>query len=124
MLTFGFCKACNRALSTGAKKLIPLTVLPSTARGLVNRVKGTHTSGEVVQRGKVFQVTAVAAEQDLAQVDQAVDRLLDRREFRVARAVTVFHLAVVLEEGHVVGVVSIRSTMPNLSYILIDALPK
>ena len=37
MLTLGFCKACNRALSTGAKKLIPCTVLPSTSRGLDRR---------------------------------------------------------------------------------------
>ena len=37
MLTRGFCRACNRALSPGAKKLIPLTVLPSTSRGLVRR---------------------------------------------------------------------------------------
>ena len=49
------------------------------------------------------EIAPVAAQQDLAQVDQAVDRLLDRREFPGRRAVAVFHLSVVLEERHVVG---------------------
>ena len=37
MLTPGFCRACSRALSPGSKKLMPLTVVPSTSRGLVRR---------------------------------------------------------------------------------------
>jgi hypothetical protein len=65
--------------------------------------KGSHTSGDVVQRGKVFQIPAIAAQHDLAQVYQAVDGLLDRGEAPRWWSVPVFHLAVVLEERHVIG---------------------
>src|SRR5271169_6131519 len=37
MLTRGLCSACSKALSTGSKKLIPLTVFCWTVRGLVSR---------------------------------------------------------------------------------------
>src|SRR5580698_4407709 len=57
---------------------------------------------EVVQGGEVSKITPVAAQQYLAQVDQAVDGLLDRSEFPGWRAVPVFHLSVVLEKGHIV----------------------
>jgi hypothetical protein len=53
--------------------------------------EGAHTSGEVVQRGQVSEIAPVAAKQYLAQVDQAVDGLLDRRDAPVRRPVAVFH---------------------------------
>ena len=56
----------------------------------------------VVQAGQERQVALVAAQQDLAQVDQAVDRLLQRRQLARGRRALVFHLAVVLEKAHVV----------------------
>src|SRR5215469_671533 len=49
------------------------------------------------------QIAPVAAEQYLTQVDQAVDRLLHRRDFARRRPLAVFHPAVVLEERDVVG---------------------
>jgi hypothetical protein len=63
----------------------------------------TIAGGKVVECAEVFEVAAVTAEQDLAQVDQAVDGLSERGD--LARLVTppMFHLAVVLEEGNVVG---------------------
>src|SRR3954469_22342250 len=92
MLTLGFCRACNRALSTGAKKLIPCTVLPSTSRGLVRR-PSTRTPAE----------KSSSAKQDLAQVDQAVDRFFHRCQLPGRGAGAVFHPSVVLEERHIVG---------------------
>ena len=65
--------------------------------------KGTHSSGDVVQRREVFQIPAVATQHDLAQVDQALDGLLDRSDVPGRRVIPVFHLAVVLEKRHVVG---------------------
>ena len=49
-------------------------------------VERANPGGEVVQRGEVSEIAPVAAEQDLAQVDQAVDGLLDRCEFPGRRA--------------------------------------
>jgi hypothetical protein len=66
-------------------------------------VERADTGREVVQRRQMLQVAAITAEQDLAQVDQAVDAFLDRCEIAGWRALPVFHLPVVLEEGHVVG---------------------
>ena len=80
MLTRGFCRACSKALSTGSKKLMPLTVLLLDGARLGEPVEGTDAGGEVVERGEMRQIAAVAAEQDLTQVDQAVDGLLDGGE--------------------------------------------
>src|SRR6266403_1512562 len=71
--------------------------------GLGKAVEGPDTGGEVIERGEMRQVAAVAGEQDLAQVDQAVDGLLDGGQRPRGRSLPMFHLAVVLEEGHVVG---------------------
>src|SRR3984893_6647009 len=65
-------------------------------------VEGTDTGREVVERCEVRQVAAVAAEQDLTEVDEAVDGLLDGGEDPSRRPLPMFHLAVVLEKGDVV----------------------
>src|SRR5579885_2976780 len=52
--------------------------------------------------GEELQVPAIASEEDLAQIDEAVYRLLQRGEVASGAAFAVFHLAVVLEKGHVV----------------------
>src|SRR5579883_647041 len=65
-------------------------------------VQRPNAGAVIVDGGKELEVAAVAAEQDLAQVDQAVDRLLQRGEFAGAATFAMFHLAVVLEKGHVV----------------------
>jgi hypothetical protein len=51
----------------------------------------------------VGEVAAVTAKQYLAQVDQAVDGLLDGCEGAGRRTLAVFHLPVVFEKGHIVG---------------------
>src|SRR3954471_679518 len=103
MLTFGFCKARSRAFSSGLKKLMPLMVLPSHARGRGEAVERSHACRGVVEGGEVREVAAVGAEENPAQVDEAVDGFLDWGEAARRRALAMFHLAVVLEEGHVVG---------------------
>src|SRR3984893_13049272 len=65
-------------------------------------VEGTDTGREVVERCEGRQVAAVAAEQDLTEVEQAVDGLLDGGEDPRRRSPPMFHLAVVLEKGDVV----------------------
>ena len=71
--------------------------------------------GEVVETGEVFEVAAVAAQQDMGEGGEAVDVLLDGSEGVACRALLMFYLAVVLESGDVVVVVSMRRTRPNLS---------
>jgi hypothetical protein len=53
--------------------------------------------------GEVSQISSVAAKENRTQIDQAVDELLDWCEFPGGWPLAVFHLAGVLEEGHVVG---------------------
>ena len=110
MLTPGFCRACSRALSPGSKKLMPLTVVPSTSRGLVRRpmartpVEKWHAPRRRSCPARTGERdSAVAAEQNRAQVDQAVDGLLDRREATGRRPAAVFYRSVALGERHVVG---------------------
>ena len=76
----------------------PLNRLAVHLARLGQAAEGAHTGGEVVQRGQVSEIATVAAKQYLAQVDQAVDGLLDRRDAPGRRPVAVFHLSVVLEE--------------------------
>jgi hypothetical protein len=63
---------------------------------------GFDAGRDIVEGREVREVAAVAAEQDVTKVDQAVDRLLDRGQRPGGRPLPMFHLAVVLEEGHVV----------------------
>jgi len=60
-------------------------------------------AGSILDGREELQVAPIAGEQNLAQVDEAVDRLLQGSEFPSAVPITVFHLAVVLEEGDIVG---------------------
>jgi hypothetical protein len=52
--------------------------------------KRTNPGREVVQSGEVGEIAPVTVEQDLTQIDQAVDALLDRSQRAGRRAVTVF----------------------------------
>ena len=61
------------------------------------------TGGEIVECGKGFQVAVVTAKQNLAQVDEAADRLLEGGDFVGFVMIPMFHLAVVSEEGNVMG---------------------
>ena len=70
---------------------------------------------EVVQTGEVFEVAAVAAEQDVTEVDEAVDVLFDGSKGVACWTVPMFYLAVVLEAETSLVVVSMRRTRANLS---------
>src|SRR5215469_14787878 len=66
-------------------------------------VEGPDADREVVQTGEVFQVAAVAAEQDVTEVGEAIDALFDGSKGVACWTVPMFYLAVVLERGDVVG---------------------
>src|SRR6267142_1474754 len=120
------------ALSTGSKKLIPLRVFCCDGARLGEPVEGTDTGREVVERCEVRQIAAVAAEHDLTQVNQAVDGLLDGGEDPRRRPLPMFHprlrggrlLRWCLKKATSLIVISMRSTQPYLSYILIEELAK
>jgi len=66
-------------------------------------VEGADAGREVVQTGEVFEVAAVATEDDVTEVSQAVDVLFDGSEGVAWSTVLMFYLSVVLESGDVVG---------------------
>src|ERR1019366_1871604 len=61
----------------------PLDGLVLDLARLGQPVEGADACGEVVERGQMGEIAPVAPEQDLAQVDQAVDGLLARGQFAV-----------------------------------------
>ena len=71
--------------------------------GLGNAAEQTLAAAVVVERGEKLEVTTVAAEQDFAQIDEATDGLFQGCEFAGGVPTAMFRLAVVLEQGHVVG---------------------
>ncbi len=87
-------------------------------------VEGVHPGGEIVERGEMGEVAPVAGQQDLAKVDQAVDGFLEEAMARVAGPSRCSTFRWRLKKDTSSVVVSIRRMQPNLSYILIEALPK
>ena len=79
-----------------------MMTLPRCAR-LGETVERSDASREVVQTGEVFEIAAVATKQDRMEVVEAVDGLFDGSEGMGCRALPMFHLAVVLESGDLVG---------------------
>jgi len=71
--------------------------------GLGQTVERSDASREVVQTGEVFEVAAVASEQDVTEVGEAVDVLFDGSEGVACWTLLMFYLSVVLEGGDVVG---------------------
>ena len=71
--------------------------------GLAQPYQVPRPSGEILQRREELQVPAITGSEDLTQVEEAVDGLLQWRYFPGDVAVFVFHLAVMLEKGYVVG---------------------
>jgi hypothetical protein len=102
MVKAGRWRARSKLWSIALKKLIGLTGLPL---GVLPRdpVQRSHAGGEVVERGEISEIALIAAAQDVAQVPEAVNRLLERSALPCRWTVSMFHLAVVLEEGDVVG---------------------
>jgi len=79
-------------------------VLPRTDRhfGLTQALQISVACTCIVKAAKKCQVALVATQQYFTQIDQTVDRFLERSEFPGAVPVPMFHLAVVLEKGNVV----------------------
>src|SRR4029077_14954877 len=74
---------------------------PSWAGQLVER---SGAGGEVVERGQMSEIAPVASEQDVLQVPETVNGLMSGSDLCDGRAVSMFHLSVVLENGNVIGV--------------------
>src|SRR6267143_175470 len=62
-----------------------------------------EAAGEIIESRKEGKVAAVAGEEGVAEVVEAVDGLLDRGEGAAGRALAMFHFAVVLEGGDIVA---------------------
>jgi len=75
MLNSPCCKVRSSVWSAAQKKLIPLTDGSAPTRGWLRPLQVALARGGVFQAGQEGQVALIAAQQGLAQVDQAVDRL-------------------------------------------------
>ena len=78
-------------------------------------VERPDASRKVVQTGEVLEIAAVATEQDLTQVVEAVDRLSEGGEGAGCWALPMFTLRSCLKAETSLVVVSMRRTRPNLS---------
>ena len=85
------------------KEVEAFDAMPINFFGCGELVEAAIAGGEIVESGKKFEIAAVAAVEYLAQIDQTVNRLLDCSQFSGGVPIAVFHLAVVLEEGNIVG---------------------
>src|SRR6266446_6777532 len=103
MLNSGRWIARKSAWSSGVEEVDPGVAVLAVVLGLANATEEQLADAVVLERGEKLQVATVAAEQDFAQVDEAVDGLFQGCEFAGGVAVAMFHLAVVLEEGNVVA---------------------
>src|SRR3984893_12941951 len=70
----------EQALFDAAEKIEALEIAPFDGTRLGEPGERAGDGGEIVQTGEVFEITAVATEQDFTQVDEAVDRLSDGGE--------------------------------------------
>lgn len=77
--------------------------MPAVVLGLGNVTEQALAAAVVLERGEKLEVATVAAEQNFAQIDEAIDGFFQGCEFAGGVPIAMFHLAVVLEEGDVVG---------------------
>ena len=81
----------EQALFDAAEKIEALESAPFDGTRLGETVERSDASREVVQTGEVFEIAAVATEQDLTEVVEAVDGLSDGGEAAGCRALPMFH---------------------------------
>jgi len=74
----------EQALFDAAEKIEALEIAPFDGTRLGEPVEGADAGREIVQTGEVFEIAAVATEQDFTQIHKAVDRLSDGARARVA----------------------------------------
>lgn len=55
-------------------------------------VEAAISDGEVIESRKIFKIAAITAEQNFAQIDQTVNRLLDGIQFAGGVSIPVFHV--------------------------------
>src|SRR5207237_8762152 len=83
----------EQALFDAAEKIEALEIAPFDGTRLGEPVERADAGREIVQTGEVFEITAVATEQDFTQVHEAGDRLSDGGEGAGCRALPRFHLS-------------------------------
>jgi hypothetical protein len=71
----GTLKCTQQGLLSGIEEVEALEGMAVDRFGADQPMQVTIAGGKVVQCGEIFEIAAVTAEQDLAQVDQAVDGL-------------------------------------------------
>ena len=81
----------EQALFDAAEKIEALEIAPFDGTRLGEPVERADAGREIVQTGEVFEITAVATEQDFTQVHEAVDRLSEGGEGAGCRALPMFH---------------------------------
>ena len=72
ILTLGFCRAEQGGV-TGIEEVDPLDGASVDQARLGQAVEGTNPGREIVEGGQVREIALVTSEEDLAQIDQAVD---------------------------------------------------
>ena len=70
----------KQRLVVGVEEVQALEGAVAVGLGMGDALEGALTAAMVVQAGEELEVALVAAEQDFAQVDEAVDGLLQRRD--------------------------------------------
>ena len=108
-------KGGKQGLFSAAEEVETSEAATVDGTGLGETVERADAGGEVVETGEVFEVAAVASEQDVGEGGEAVDVLFDGSKGVACWALLMFYLAVVLESGTSLVVVSMRRTRANLS---------
>ena len=86
-----------------SKKFRALEGSVAVGLGVRDGLECALATAVVGEAGQELEIALIAAEQDLVQVDEAVDGFLQRRDLARGVSDAVFHLAVVLEERDIVG---------------------
>jgi len=115
MWNLGRCSAAQKRLLGALEEVQSLDRSLAVSLRLAESNEIALPAGRVVDGGRKLQVTSVATEQNLPQVDQAVDRLFYWGSSRVAWRSRCSTLRWCLKKETSLLVVSRRRTQPNLS---------
>ena len=120
---FAPCNSVEQIQIIAVKKVeaaIAAAIVADGARNLFDVFLGR---ARIINGGDEIDIAAVGSAHQFGKHIQTVDAFLQRRKLHLADAVAMFHPAVVFEKVTSLTVVSIRSTRPCLSYILIATGP-
>src|SRR5215207_7955923 len=93
-IEFGTLHSAQQRLVVGVEEVQALEGTVAVGHGVGDTFKRALAAAVVVQAGQELEVALVAAEQYLAQVDEAVDGLLQRCDLAGDASIAMFHLAV------------------------------